>query len=108
MLEPRSFQEAVEGQVVPSDYYGNVNAWDNWYDAPVGHTEHIPGLGDVTLVEIEDRSMIFKVVDDVEHTISYFRKDGHYDKFWKTHDWLGTPPIKVDPVVSEVTVWVEP
>lgn len=108
----REFAEAIEGRVVPSDYYGNANAWDNWFEEEPGHEEFVPDFGTVTLVDIEanqredDKSMIFKVVT-VDGDTFYFRKEGVYDRFWRTVDWMIGRPIEVVPGTASVVSWVE-
>lgn len=111
--EPAGFVDAIEGTTVPSEYYDNKDAWDNWYEAVPPHTEFVPDLGDVTLVDIEygyvppndgkqPRTLIFKL-DTIDGVTQYFRKEGWGDDF-SIGGWEDGV-VEIEPEATSVLVW---
>jgi len=110
--EPAGFADAIEGTVVPSPYYDNADAWDNWYECTPPDEKFVPNLGTVTLIDIEEGdgnmdgthvTLIFKL-DTIDGVTQYFRKEGWVDEFAYNRNW-DPGVVEIEPKPTTVTVW---
>jgi hypothetical protein len=104
--EPAGFVDAIEGTTVPSEYYDNKDAWDNWYEQAPPFTQFVPGLGEVTLIDIEGddfTTLIFKLVT-IDGVTQYFRKEGWVDGYSYERKWDGVV-VEIEPEATHVVFW---